>query len=98
MPNVPELEIVHNEPRHRFETGAGSLTSFVSYSVDGPVVVFDHTYVPNELRGKGIAAALVRTALTEARARHWKIIPGCSYVAAYLERHPEFADLGGEQP
>ena len=67
--------------------------AFVSYTHDGACVAFDHTYVPDRFRGKGVAAALVRAALNEARDQHWKIVPQCSYVAAFIERHPEFAGL-----
>lgn len=67
--------------------------SFLSYTFDGDQVVFDHTYVPARFRGKGIAAALVRAGLNEARRRHWNIVPQCSYVAAFIERNPEFASL-----
>jgi hypothetical protein len=59
----------------------------------GGSVCFDHTFVPDEFRGQGVAAALVREALEEARRRHWRIVPQCSCVAAFLGRHPEFADL-----
>ena len=67
--------------------------ALMSYSRDGGRVVFDHTYVPEQFRGKGVAAALVRAALNEAREQHWQIVPQCSYVAAFIERHPEFASL-----
>ena len=59
----------------------------------GARVVFDHTLVPDELRGRGIAAKLACAALTEARQQRWRIVPRCSYVAAFIKRHPEFANL-----
>lgn len=67
--------------------------ALVSYTREGGLVVFDHTYVPEAFRGKGVAAALVRAALNEAREQRWQIIPACSYVAAFIERHPEFGSL-----
>lgn len=69
--------------------------AILSYTREGGLVVFDHTYVPVAFRGKGVAAALVRAALNEARKQHWKIVPQCSYVAAFIERHAEFASLVG---
>ncbi|EMO57441.1 hypothetical protein LEP1GSC161_1886 [Leptospira santarosai str. CBC1416] len=54
------------------------------------------TYVPSELRGKGIAADLVRTALNKARSLNKKIIPSCSYVVTFLNRHPDYNDLVSE--
>ena len=88
------LPVVHNVSLRRFEdqTGDGS-PSFLSYTFEGDCVVFEHTFVPDELRGKGIAANLARAALEEARQRRWRVVPRCSYVAAFIKRHPEFADL-----
>ena len=88
------LPVVHNVSLRRFEdqTSDASL-SFLSYTFEGDWVVFDHTFVPDELRGRGIAAKLARAALEEARQRRWKVVPRCSYVAAFINRHPEFAGL-----
>jgi len=52
-----------------------------------------HTYVPNALRGKGIASKIVKVALTYAEENNLKIIPSCSYVAAYIQRHKEYEEL-----
>ena len=52
-----------------------------------------HTEVPPALEGRGIAAALVRAALEHATAEGLRVRPRCSYVNAYLARHPEFRPL-----
>lgn len=91
--NNPQIEVVHNANQQRFEVKIDGEVALVSYTRYGARVVFDHTYVPEAFRGKGVAAALVRAALNEAREQHWKIVPQCSYVAAFIERHPEFASL-----
>jgi predicted GNAT family acetyltransferase len=52
-----------------------------------------HTGVPKPLRGRGIAAELVRAALEHARSRGLKVRPDCSYTEAYMRRHPETLDL-----
>ncbi len=65
----------------------------LTYTPLGGAMNFDHTHVPESLRGRGIAADLTRGALLEARRLGWKIVPGCSYVAAFIRRHPEFEDL-----
>ena len=88
-----EVPVVHNAARQRFEVAMDDEVAFVSYSHVAGRVVFEHTYVPERFRGKGIAATLVRAALNEARNQRWRIVPQCSYVAAFVERNPEFADL-----
>jgi predicted GNAT family acetyltransferase len=58
----------------------------------------NHTYVPHEARGKGIAAALVEALVEDARAQGFKIEPECSYVEAAFRRHPDWADVRAEVP
>lgn len=57
------------------------------------VIVADHTFVPPEHRGKGIAEALVARAVADARQAGIRIHPTCSYVVAQFRRHPEWTDL-----
>jgi predicted GNAT family acetyltransferase len=52
-----------------------------------------HTEVPRALEGRGYAAALATAALDQARREGIRIIPSCPYVKAFLQRHPEYADL-----
>lgn len=84
------IQVQHNSERRQFEAHLDGHLAYLTYTFQGQSVSFDHTFVPEELRGKGIAAALVREGLEEARRRDWKVVPQCSYVAAFLERHPEF--------
>ncbi|MEX2380911.1 MAG: phosphoenolpyruvate--protein phosphotransferase [Opitutales bacterium] len=95
---VTSLAVTHNVNLQRFEAQAADAPlAFLSYTQEGDRVILDHTFVPDELRGRGLAAALVRTALHEARQLRWKIVPLCSYVATFIKRNPEFADLVEKQ-
>jgi predicted GNAT family acetyltransferase len=55
--------------------------------------VFTHTGVRTEFEGRGLAAQLVRRGLDGARSDGMKVVPQCSYVAAYIARHPDDIDL-----
>lgn len=88
-----EIEVRHVPENQRFEVRRENDVAFLSYTEDGDVVSFDHTYVPDSWRGRGVAAALVRAAVTEARARGWKVRPLCSYVVTFFQRNPELADV-----
>lgn len=57
--------------------------------------VAEHTLVPPELGGRGIAGQLVEALIADARAKHFKVVPECSYVAAAFSKHPDWADLRG---
>lgn len=59
----------------------------------GDIRVADHTIVPPEIGGRGIAARLVEALVADARAQGFRIDPECSYIAAAFNRHPDWADL-----
>ncbi len=59
----------------------------------GETRVAEHTLVPRELEGQGIAGQLVRALIADARAQGFRIVPQCSYVAAQFARHADWADL-----
>lgn len=87
-------EDVHDNPaRHRFELVVDRHLAFSEYTLDGPVITFTHTIVPPALEGKGVGSRLVSGALGQIRARGLKVIPVCSFVRGYIERHPEWQDL-----
>lgn len=60
---------------------------------DNGTITIDHTGVPPEYEGRGIAARLVNRAIADAREQGFRITPVCSYVVAQFRRHPEWADL-----
>ncbi|MBX7541437.1 GNAT family N-acetyltransferase [Qipengyuania sphaerica] len=53
----------------------------------------EHTFVPPEHRGKGIAEQLVKALVSDARKQGFKISPDCSYVDTYFRRHKDLGDL-----
>lgn len=66
----------------------------LTWHTGGPgIIVADHTYAPSSLRGTGVALALVRRLIADARERDLLIVPACSYVRAQFDRHPDWADL-----
>ncbi|KAA1425233.1 N-acetyltransferase [Mumia zhuanghuii] len=52
-----------------------------------------HTEVRPELGGRGLAGVVAKAALDDIRAKGWQVVPTCPYVASYIEKHPEYADL-----
>jgi hypothetical protein len=82
-----------NAERHRFEVTVDGHLAHADYRIDGDVITFTHTIVPPALEGRGIASRLIRHGLSEARARKMRVVPQCPFVAAYIRKHPEWADL-----
>lgn len=85
--------VVHNEAALRYEIEIEGALAFAEYEVSGDRMIFTHTFVPPELRGRNIAAELATAALAGARAAGKRVVPQCSYVAKFIERHSEYADL-----
>lgn len=84
-------EIIHNTDKQRFEITVEGYLSVLEYETDGTAIEFTHTLVPAEMEGKGIASALTKAALEYAKTERFKkIIPSCSFVKTYIQRHPEY--------
>lgn len=84
------MEILHDKERHRFSTSADGKTGYVTYDIHDGGLDIRHTVVPEEIGGRGIASALVKTAYDYARGKGLACIATCRYAAVWLERHPEY--------
>lgn len=92
-PSHDEVIVRHNAAENRFEAVVDGYRSVADYELSSGQFVMTHTFVPPELRGRGIAEKLVRAALEHARAERLRLVPACSYVGVFLQRHPEYRDL-----
>lgn len=86
------IEVRDNPAQSRFEAIVDGQLSIASYAVRGATIIFDHTVVPEALRGRGIAGQLIAAALAAARARGLAVVPACSFVADHMRRDPETHD------
>jgi predicted GNAT family acetyltransferase len=84
---------MHNSDARRFEVPHGDMIAVLEYQLVPGRIVFTHTGVPKELEGRGVGGALARAALEYARSQDLAVRPVCPFVAAYIARHPEYADL-----
>lgn len=87
------INVIHRPEAQCFEAIVDGQRCVADYQRNGNVVQMTHTVVPPALEGRGIASALVHAALVWAQAEGLKIEPVCSYVRAYLKRHPEWQSL-----
>ena len=71
----------------------GSANARLTWTTRNGARDVEHTWVPEALRGRGVAGQLVAALISDARSKGFKIIPSCSYVAAQFARHPEWAEL-----
>ncbi len=86
--------LVDNERELRYEWWeGGERVGSIAYRTEPGVRVLVHTEVEPRLEGGGVGARLVGAALDDVRARGLLLVPLCPFVAAYVRRHPEYADL-----
>ncbi|MEV8528405.1 GNAT family N-acetyltransferase [Streptomyces sp. NPDC052000] len=82
------------DARHRYEIFVdGERAGLTAYRDHDDQRVFYHTEIDDTHAGQGLAAQLVRQALTDVRDLGKRIVPVCPYVANYLKKHEEFADI-----
>jgi predicted GNAT family acetyltransferase len=95
MIDEPQTMRVEDDRAHdRYEAHIGhGLAGFASYELSPGRITFLHTRTEPAFAGRGVASGLARVALDDARARGLRVTPICPFFAAYIERHPAYADL-----
>ncbi|MCX4647561.1 GNAT family N-acetyltransferase [Streptomyces sp. NPDC055059] len=82
------------DAKHRYEILIdGKTAGLTAYRDRGDQRVFYHTKIYDAFAGQGLASLLVQQALTDVRASGKRIVPVCPYVAKFLKKHTEFADV-----
>lgn len=88
------MEFRNDAERNRYVLERdGHVVALADYQDRDGRRVFSHTEVDPAYEGQGLASQLVKQALDDVRARGRTIVPLCSFVSGYVERHPEYADL-----
>jgi uncharacterized protein len=86
---MTQVEVNHDATRRRLTAAVDGEIAELDYTLAAGVMTITHTGVPRPIEGRGIAGALMHRALEIARERGWRVVPACSYAAAYLEKHPD---------
>jgi predicted GNAT family acetyltransferase len=89
MTNKATFEVINNNEESRFETVVEGHMAVLEFQIQDDRIVMTSTRVPKPLEGRGIGSALARTALAYAREAGLAVVAQCSFVQAYIERHPE---------
>jgi predicted GNAT family acetyltransferase len=94
VPADAPVEVTNDADGSRFEARVGGHPAgHLAYRLEPDRVVLVHTQTERGFEGRGVASALARAALDDARARGLLVIPRCPFVRSYLDRHPEDQDL-----
>jgi hypothetical protein len=81
--------ISHDQKTNQFWTEVDGHRAELDYTAADGVMTITHTRVPQAIGGRGIAAELMRAALSVAADRGWSINPACSYAAAYMRKQSQ---------
>ena len=87
------MDVTNNESENQFETTVEGAKAVAAYQNRDGKLFLTHTNVPKELSGRGIAGHLAKSAFEHARKNNMRVVPQCSYMASWAEKHPEYADL-----
>lgn len=87
------LPVHKNDEAKRFELEVDGHLALIDFMQTSELMIYTHTEVPESLEGKGIGSRLAQVALDYARDNDLLVMPMCPFVAAYIQRHPEYKDL-----
>ena len=89
-----DINIIDNDNLHRYELEIDGQLAYVEYNNIAGGRLVSKTLVPPELEGRGIASRLAKHVLQDIRDKGLKILPTCTFFAAYIQKHPdEYRDL-----
>jgi predicted GNAT family acetyltransferase len=93
-----ELTVTDVPEAGRYEARAADrVLGLAAYRRHGDRVVFTHTEVDPDAGGSGVGSTLVRGALDDVRAHGLRVVPRCPFVRAWIDRHPDYAELVDQQ-
>lgn len=99
---IDGIEITHTgtdaHGEYRATVPGSDAVGRLTWQARGGARIADHTIVPPEIGGRGVAAALVDALVADARSEGFTIVPQCSYVEAQFRRHPEWSELRASSP
>ena len=94
QPDDAPPTLVDDPDQHRYEIRLGDdLAGFAIYHRRGGKAYFVHTEIDPAFEGKGLGSALAKGALDHERALGEPVVPLCPFIRAYIDRHPDYADL-----
>jgi predicted GNAT family acetyltransferase len=88
-----EQPVINNEKNQRFEISMDGELAILEYRFHKDDIALMHTFVPEDLFGKGLASALAHQGLEWAREHKRRVLVYCPFVAAYIKRHPEYNSI-----
>jgi predicted GNAT family acetyltransferase len=91
------IDVTRNDAALQYDIELnGTPAGLIRFTRGDDVITMVHTEVDPQFEGEGLGSQLVQLALDDVRARGERVVPQCPFVAAFIDRHPEYADLVSE--
>lgn len=91
---MDDITVSDNPANRRYELHKqGAVAAWADYQLADGTIVITHTEVIPAYEGQGLASRLATFALDDVRRRGARVLPQCDYIASWIERHPDYADL-----
>lgn len=88
------MKYIIEDYRVYLENSDGNILAYVTFPlIDDDVVMINHTYVDNSLRGQGVASVLLEKAYNKIKEQNYKVIPTCSYALNWFNKHENRQDI-----
>lgn len=89
-----KASVADNADASRYElTVDGAPTGFITYRARPGVITLLHAEIDPDREGQGLGSTMVAQTLDQIRSRGLAVRPVCPFVAAFIENHPDYADL-----
>ena len=89
-------ELIDITAENQYEIEVGCETALIEYIIKDGKIYLTHTEVPTGLQGQGVGNVLVEKVLQRVKQDKHVLVPSCSFVARYIDRHPEWRSLLSE--
>jgi predicted GNAT family acetyltransferase len=86
------LEVHNDEAAKKFYVTVDGQEAVIEYVKTGDVYDLQHTFVPEEMRGEGVAEKLVQGALEQIQSQGARFTPTCPYIQSFLKRNPQYLE------
>lgn len=94
MTETNKIDVQDNPSADRYEVSVdGAPAGVLTYRLGSDRITFTHAVVDPAFGGRGVGSALAAYALDDARARDLQVLPECAFMADYVSKHAEYAEL-----
>lgn len=87
------MEVINDIKGSRFILNIEGEEVYVMYAEEKETLELYSTFTPPKLRGKGLAAIVVKAGFDYAKEKNLKVIPACWYVREFAEKYKEYEEM-----